>query len=170
MKGIVALSLIVGFLLSCSNRNDNNKEQINSANNYYSDDYEDNQESKNEDQILNGEYCATVTYFNPNTGTKSEYTLTIEVYNNELEKLNFPKGWLDDEHYGYVEFDEAGYASFTSDKGYDYTVQIIGEIDGCLENVPRAVQCIGITDVGDQCENLTDNPSGFCWQHEDQAN
>jgi len=108
-----------------------------------------------------------VEYYNPNTGTSSTYTLTIEVYDNELEQLNWPNGgYLDD--FSSVEFDEDGYAEFTSDKGYDYTVQITGDSGDCFEDVPMAVQCNGITEDGDQCENLTDNYSGYCWQHEDQ--
>ena len=67
-----------------------------------------------------------------------------------------------------VKFDEDGFAEFTSDKGYDYTIQITGDTGGCFENAPMAEQCIGITEDGDQCENQTDNYSGYCWQHEDQ--
>lgn len=118
--------------------------------------------------IYDGDYCATVTYHNPNTGTESEYTLTIEVIDNILERINFPVGWLEEEHFGDVEFDEDGYASFTSGRGYEYTVTIVGVTAGCLNNVPMAVQCQGITEDGGQCENLTDNSSGYCWQHEEQ--
>lgn len=33
-----------------------------------------------------------------------------------------------------------------------------------------AEQCQGITENGDQCQNETDNPSGYCWQHETRNN
>ncbi|WJJ96355.1 hypothetical protein [Algibacter luteus] len=114
-----------------------------------------------------GDYCADIEYHNPNTGTYSSYTLTIEVLNNELELINFPNGGYLDDFYS-VEFDEDGYAEFTSDRGYDYEVQITGEIRDCFEDVPMAVQCNGITEDGDQCRNLTDNYNGYCWQHEEQ--
>ena len=57
---------------------------------------------------------------------------------------------------------------FTSEKGYDYSIQIISESNGCFESVPMAYQCIGTTEDGGQCEHLTDNPNGLCWQHQDQ--
>lgn len=138
---------------------------------YYNYDDDGNQNDENDyqsDNVYEGEYCAEVTYYNPNTRRESEYTLTIEVNNNELEKIDFPKGWLDNDHFFNVEFDEDGYVNFTSDKGYDYSIQIISESNSCFENVPMAYQCIGTTEDGVQCENLTDNPSGNCWQHEDQ--
>ena len=45
-----------------------------------------------ESQSYNGVYCANVHYYNPNTGTDSEYVLTLEVENNQLLKVNFPNG------------------------------------------------------------------------------
>lgn len=142
MKKFNSFLLILAFLPACSDSSDH----------------------------FNGDYCAEITYYNSNTGTESEYTLIIEVDENELERINFPNGWLDDESYGNVQFNVDGYVSFTSNRGYDYTVQIIGEARGCYENIPQAKQCRGTTKGGDQCKRLTDNPTGFCWQHEDQEN
>jgi len=173
MKAIINLLIFGAILTSCKN-GDNNRQESKSnqyqsySDNYEEDEYYEEEEYEEEEKVYDGEFCAEITYYNSNTGRESEYTLTIEVYENELERINFPNGWLDDDHYGYVVFDEDGYVSFTSDRGYDYTVQIIGEANGCFESVPRAFQCIGITEEGDQCEHLTDNPSGYCWQHEDQ--
>ena len=31
-----------------------------------------------------GEYCASIDYYNPNTGTSSTYDLTVEVQDNDL--------------------------------------------------------------------------------------
>jgi hypothetical protein len=174
MRNFVISLIFIGLLFSCSNRDNKNEEIRNIAdelsNNYnHEDDYDYVENSEDEGYgILEGEYCAKITYYNPNTGRESNYTLTIEVYDNELEKINFPNGWLDDDHFGNAVFAEDGYVSFTSDRGYDYTVQIIGEAYGCFDNVPRAYQCIGLTNAGAQCKHLTDNPSGYCWQHEDQ--
>ena len=114
-----------------------------------------------------GTYCAEVEYYNPNTGTRSSYTLTVEVEDNELTQINFPQGWLDNDNFS-AELDEDGNASFTSDKGYDYEIHIIGGEDGCFESVPSAQQCTGTTEDGSQCEHLTDNSNGLCWQHQNQ--
>ena len=122
---------------------------------------------QNESDIWNGSYCAEIEYYNPNTDNYSNYTLIIDVNENDLEQINFPNGGYLDDFYS-VEFDDDGYTKFTSDKGYDYEVQIVGDSANCFENVPMAVQCIGITENSEQCENLTDTASGYCWQHENQ--
>lgn len=175
MKELITILILGVLLISC--KNDNKRQYSRSNHNesfseYYEDDAsnEEEEEIMGEDKIYDGEYCADITYYNSNTGRESDYTLTIEVYENALERINFPNGWLDNDHYGFVEFEEDGYVSFTSDRGYDYTVQIIGESHNCYENVPSANQCLGSTEEGEQCKHLTDNPSGYCWQHEDQEN
>lgn len=72
-------------------------------------------------------YCADVEYYNPNTGTRSSYTLNVEVEDNELTVIHWPNGgWLDEDHFSPEELDSDGSCSFTSDKGYEYTVQITG--------------------------------------------
>jgi hypothetical protein len=74
-------------------------------------------------EIKDGSHIAEVNYFNPNTGTRSTYKLTVEVESHELIKIYWPNGgWLDD--FDYVEFDSGGYCSFTIDRGYQYEVQI----------------------------------------------
>lgn len=76
-------------------------------------------------EYYDGTYCAEITYYNPNTRNSSTYDLEIEVENNELIRIIWPNGgWLDQDHFDSVEFDEVGYCSFTSDKNYEYTVQI----------------------------------------------
>src|SRR4051794_22101571 len=61
-----------------------------------------------------GSYCATVEYYNPNSGTESTYTLTVEVEDNEVTQINFPNGgWLDDSHFTPEELDDDGSVSFT---------------------------------------------------------
>jgi hypothetical protein len=72
-----------------------------------------------------GYYCSTVTYFNPNTGKSSNYTLTVEVNNHKVIKILWPNGgWLDDSHFTPEEIDEAGAVEFVSDKGYQYKVRL----------------------------------------------
>lgn len=74
-----------------------------------------------------GTYCADVEYYNPDTGTRSTYSLNVEVENNEVTVIHWPNGgWLDDSHFSPEELDSDGYCSFTSDKGYEYTIQITG--------------------------------------------
>ena len=104
------------------------------------------------------------------TGTSSSYTLTVEVESNEITQINFPNGgWMDTDHFSGAELDEDGSTSFSSDKGYEYEIQIIGSRRNCFtDNIPRAVQCRGATEDGEQCEHMTDNANGLCWQHQDQ--
>ena len=64
--------------------------------------------------------------------------------------------------------DEEGHSSFTSDKGYEYEVQIIGQSEGCFNNVPMVKQCKGKTKNGSRCKHMTDNSNQLCWQHQNQ--
>lgn len=85
---------------------------------YYSEDY----------GFEDGTYCADVTYYNPNTGTNNTYTLEVEVESNELTTIYWSNGgWLDEDHFYPESLDESGYCSFTSDKGYEYEIQITGK-------------------------------------------
>jgi len=78
-----------------------------------------------------GTWCASVTYYNPNTGTSGTYTLNVEVQDNELIKIYWGNGgWLDEDHFYAQDLDEDGYCSFTSDKGNSYTVTLSQE-GGC---------------------------------------
>ncbi|MBS0647580.1 MAG: hypothetical protein JSR97_13470 [Verrucomicrobia bacterium] len=84
-------------------------------------------EKTSEDDYENGKYCAEVTYYNPNTGTKKTYTLNVEVENRELTRIYWPNGgWLDDSHFNPPNIANDGTCSFSSDKGYDYQVSITG--------------------------------------------
>jgi major membrane immunogen (membrane-anchored lipoprotein) len=117
-----------------------------------------------------GTYCAEVEYYNANTGTESEYFLTVEVENNEIIQINFPGGGqMDSNHFDNADLDEDGSSSLTSDKGYEYEIQIIGAAAACFsEDIPQAVQCSGTTRSGRRCRRMTDNASGYCWQHRNQ--
>lgn len=84
------------------------------------------EEEVEEITVYNGKYCSEITYYNPKTGTKSTYDLEVEVSDNELIRILWPNGgWLDQDHFDPVELDEEGYCSFTSDKDYEYTIQIV---------------------------------------------
>ncbi|HEY8959043.1 hypothetical protein [Chitinophaga sp.] len=182
MKYLVASITFIFFLVSCGNHTTNSDSHESFNNNSSLElpsrfvnntppgtdqvqDYSDNSDEIQEypDDI----YCAEVAFYNPNTGTHSSYTLTVAVEDNEVTRINFPNGgWLDSEHFSGATLDDQGLASFTSDKGYDYEIHIIGKGDGCFTNVPSAVQCMGRTRQGRRCKNMTDNPNQLCWQHQ----
>jgi hypothetical protein len=83
------------------------------------------------DEYSDGTYCADVEYYYSETGTRSNYTLLVEIENNELVKINWPNGgWLDDSHFSPPSI-ESGSANFTSDKGVEYKVTILGEENDC---------------------------------------
>jgi hypothetical protein len=84
-----------------------------------------------EQGYINGTYCAEVDYYNSETGTSSTYTLEVEIENNELTIIHWPNGgWLDDSHFTPTDI-SSGEASFTSDRGIEYTVRIIGNEGDC---------------------------------------
>ncbi len=81
-----------------------------------------------------GRYCASVRYYNPNTGNISHYELDVEVENGELTTLYFPNGgWLDESHFSAPEIESDGSASFISDKGYQYDIEL-QDPGGCFSN------------------------------------
>ncbi|MFV0418716.1 MAG: hypothetical protein ACK5KT_08310 [Dysgonomonas sp.] len=75
-------------------------------------------------------YLATVTYFHLKTLTLSKYTLRVEVKDNKLVKIFWSNGgWLDDTHFTPPILKD-GKASFTSDRGFSYQVEIIENTEG----------------------------------------
>jgi hypothetical protein len=98
----ISLMLSILLLLSCGSRSSNND--------YFP--------SPNE---FDGDYCASVHYYNPNTGTESDYTLHVEIEDDLLTVIHFPNGgWLDDSHFSPPDI-STGEASFTSAKGMSMT-------------------------------------------------
>lgn len=84
-----------------------------------------------EDGYPDGTYCSEIDYYYSETGTSSTYTLLVEIENNELIKIHWPNGgWLDDSHFTPPDI-SSGEASFTSDRGVDYTIRIIGNEGDC---------------------------------------
>jgi len=117
-------------------------------------------------QHYNGEYCAEVDYYNPNTGNRSNYILFVEAKKGDLVKVKFPNGWIDTNNFERTSINSSGNATLITNKGYQYKVKITGPADGCLDGVKRAKTCKGYKSDGSSCERKTDNPSGYCWQHE----
>ena len=172
MRLLLFILIFILSLSSCKNKSDriSIQEKSHSKPDSKSSSFSSNDNEESEKKYPDDTYCAEVEYHNPNTGTSSSYTLTVEVESNEIVKINFPNGgWMDSDHFSGAELEEDGTANFKSDKGYDYNVTIIGNSRNCFtDNVPRAIQCRGETKDGDQCENMTDNENGLCWQHQDQ--
>ena len=87
--------------------------------------------------VLDGEYCAEIEYYNPNTGTNSTYTLNVLVEDDYLVEIYWANGGrLDTDHF-YAEHIGDGYCSFTSDKGYEYEVTLYGDPCSHYQQRPR---------------------------------
>jgi|GEM_PF-884520 len=84
-------------------------------------------ETTKDNDYASGTYCADVEYYNPHTGTTSNYTLNVEVEDNEVTRILFGNGgWLDSDHMTPQELDSDGTCTITSDKGYRYEIEIKG--------------------------------------------
>lgn len=118
-KRMISQLVLIGLLtvfIGCGGRSPNDSES-----GYYSE----------EDGYEDGTYCAEIDYYYSETGTNSTYTLEVEIENNELTVIHWPNGgWLDDSHFLTPDISD-GEASFTSDRGVDYTVRIIGKEGDC---------------------------------------
>lgn len=87
--------------------------------------------SNDQHEFSDGTWCASVEYYNPNTGNTNVYTLNVEVENGQLMVIHWPNGgWLDDSHFDPEPLDHDGTISFESDKGYEYTVTLTNK-GGC---------------------------------------
>ena len=79
------------------------------------------------DAYPDGTYCADIEYYNPDTGTRSTYTLNVEVESHEVTVIQWSNGgWLDSSHFNPEELDSSGSCSFTTFDGNQYDVQITG--------------------------------------------
>jgi len=112
MRCPLILLFLLMFLISCS---DEKQDQVKSF----------EIDGQTEDGFESGDYCAEVTYFNPRTGTHSEYTLKVEVDDNKVEKIFFGNGgWLDSDHMTPQELDEEGECTIISFEGPEYNIKI----------------------------------------------
>lgn len=108
--------LFIAILVFASCKQDNSKpNSLDSETEQTSEEYQD------------GEYCAEVSYYNPNTGKETDYTLTVEVENGELIKIQWSNGgWLDSSHFTIPDISH-GFATFTDDKGREFEVKLLEE-------------------------------------------
>lgn len=113
MKKLYYLLMIILIVVGCNGTSSGDSRYGRSV----TDDYD----------LLDGEFCADVDYYNPNTGTNSTYTLNVLVEDDYLVEIYWPNGgWLDTDHF-YSEHIGDGYCSFTSDLGYEYEITLNGE-------------------------------------------
>jgi hypothetical protein len=83
------------------------------------------------DGFPNGAYCAQVSCFDQNSGIDSAYALEVEITDNKLTTIKWPNGGrLDSSHFKSTDISN-GFASFTSKRGYNYTVRITSGGGSC---------------------------------------
>lgn len=133
MKNFYLIWLVCVLLLCCKSKPESNQANVQpvaSQQNINVDSYSAREETL-VDGYEDGEYCATINYYNSSTGNSSTYTLEVEVENGELVKVNWPNGgWLDSSHFNPPEIESDGSCSFSTFDGKDYEVQIEGN-GGC---------------------------------------
>lgn len=132
------LFILLALFVSCKNDH-TTSDGGGYSNNYYED-----------EEGYNGTYCAEVEYYNPSTGTRSTYELDVEVENGYLVQIDWPNGgWLDETHFSSEDI-SSGECSFTSDRGYHYTVTLGDKGGGCYIDGARLQD-----DVNAEVENTT---------------
>jgi hypothetical protein len=130
-------------------------------------------EGQTSEGFEDGTYCAEVGYVNLNTGTQSTYTLEVEVVNNEVTQINWSNGgWLDEDHFTAQQLDSEGACSFTSDRGYEYTIQITGRncsntdestMENDVQNDEESITC-------PKCGGEKEEYASYCGSCEDEIN
>jgi len=79
---------------------------------------------------FNGEYCAEITYYNPNTDTTRVFYNYVETEEDDLIVVYWPNngGRIDLDHMdNQVNIDSKGFAAFRNEDGYEYKIQIVGD-------------------------------------------
>ncbi|MDN3494280.1 hypothetical protein [Winogradskyella bathintestinalis] len=166
MKNILFL-LMIFSLLSCKNKSRNYDSNSSYSSSYYED----------EDGYTDGTYCAEIEYYYYKTGTRSTYTLEVEIEDNELTIIYWPNGgWLDDSHFYPPDISD-GYAEFESDRGVEYTIEITGEEGDCYTSSSAPSENSFVDDEEDQicprcgdskysyddyCDSCTDEEENTC--------
>ena len=119
-------------------------------------------------ESLHGSYCAEVTYSNANTGTHSNYSLLVDVKDNQVICIHWPQGGqLDLDHFNPVQISSDSTSQIQTFEGKQYRVKIVGPESACSERFQGQLHhCKGTTKEGKRCKRMTDNPSGYCYQHE----
>jgi hypothetical protein len=121
-------------------------------------------------ELIDGKYCAEVNYSNDHTGRKSNYSLLIDVKDRKVTCIYWPQGGhLDADHFSPAVIPHDGRSVINTFDGKEYSIVIIGPEATCQERFDGQLhQCKGITKRGSRCKRMTDNESGFCYQHESE--
>ena len=162
MKFLVAI-LSIFLLFACKSKSTSPESDsgtgTNSTYSSPSDNASAESSSSSSEKYEDGTYCADVEYYNPNTGTQSDYQLAVQVESGSVTEIEFPQGWLDDSHFSSDGELEDNETEIESDKGYTYTVTITGTTPCTYDRV--AVRCLGIDKDGSRCRKLTADPTGY---------
>ena len=128
------ICIIVILLIGCKNNSDYDSNSSEENSKAYSDDENDSEEDDSnlsEKKFKDDSYDASVEYYNPETGYAATYDLEVDVVDNEVVRINFPKGgWLDDDvnpsesRLSPEELDENGEATLSDYNGRTYKVTI----------------------------------------------
>ncbi len=114
MKKNIAIILLLLVFISCNQ----NKSKPSSF-------VSETETEIDQDEFSDGEYCAEIDYYNPDTGTSSTYTLPVEVENGELIRIEWSNGgWLDSSHFSPPDISD-GTASFDDDRGREFEVKLL---------------------------------------------
>lgn len=74
---------------------------------------------------LNGENCATIEYYNPDTDKHSTYTLKVNVEENRVTDIYWENGGvLNEKHFKDYAFLEDGITSFKDDRGREFIIYL----------------------------------------------
>lgn len=149
MRRFISFIIVLSLLLAVSSCGHRSSDESSNNNNYDKDEYSDystesqmssggiaNPDDEDDengsdsdiddgsldfDNLDDGTYSATVSYYNPETGFSNSYDLDVEVGNNEVVQIDFPNG-------GYLTSSETvnsdGTCTVADDRGCTYDVQI----------------------------------------------
>jgi ribosomal protein L37E len=173
MKSKVVFFLIVFLVLSCKKTESSydQEETTSSINDETTDAYPD------------GTYCADIEYYNPDTGTRSTYTLNVEVESHEVKVIQWSNGgWLDSSHFNPEELDSSGSCSFSTFDGNQYDIQITGAecsstdeklVSGNENYEKQKITCpecggkkYSYNDVCDDCKDKAEHTCNRCGQED----
>ena len=165
------IALLVVFTISCKKKRSNSGSYNDDSSSYY-------EEETYPDAI----YCSDVDYYNPDTGTRSNYTLNVEVEDNEVTVIRFSRGWLDSSEFSSEALDGDGYCSIRLYDGREFEIQITGSecsfddghrIESDIQDEIAAVTCpkcgsskYQYDDYCDDCQERIDKTCSRCGQYD----
>ncbi|ESU24358.1 hypothetical protein FEDK69T_08040 [Flavobacterium enshiense DK69] len=92
----------------------------------HSESYETSSSQGEESSYPDNTYCADVSYYNPDTGFRNNYTLNVDVEDGKVVKIWFYKGWLDGDQFTAKELNDNGCCEVITYDGRKFNVKITG--------------------------------------------